>query len=378
MAWSVPISSRLALNVFRVAVILWLLLAWDRRTRRFDSGIFLPWMCFFAITSIASMASYDPHTSWQQMKVVELGFAAVLVADVVRSMRALKILIAGLLVTSTFAAIIGLWQSHGGTLLRAQAFYDHYINFGEMLLLAALVSFGLLLLSWQQARKSHKLALAFAFSTLTLALAATGTRTFLAALLFGCGVVVWKQFRWRARGIFVAILVLAVFAGGWWLRSRRSMTWFEANDPGTQYRFLIWKDGLRIIGQHPLLGVGFANVQRHPERFDMAAYRTFPNMISHFHSTPIEIAADCGILALGVWIWLMLACWVAIKRAFEHTKESGWFPNGSCLGALGGVAAFQVASLLHYVLGDPEPMLMFWMLIGATVFIAHRPARRPA
>ena len=104
-------------------------------------------------------------------------------------------------------------------------------------------------------------------------------------------------------------MIVAVFTGGWWLKSRRNLSWFEAKDPGTQYRFLIWKDGARLVAQHPLLGVGLANVQRHPDRFDMAAYRAFPNMISHFHSTPIEIAVDCGLPALGIWVWLMVACW---------------------------------------------------------------------
>lgn len=375
MTWSLPISSRLAINVFRVALILWLLLARDRRRERPASRIVLPWICFFAITAIASIASYDPSTSWQQMKVVELGFAAVLVADVVRSTRALKVLIAGLLVTATFAAIYGLWQSRGGVLSRAQGFYDHYVNFGEMLLLAALLSLGLVFASLQHARRGHRIAAALAFAALVMALASTGTRTFLAALLIGCGAMVWAQFRWRGRAVFAAVLVLAVVAGGWWLRSRRNVSWFDTNDPGTQYRFLIWNDGLRIIGEHPLLGVGFANVQRHPERFGMAAYRAFPDMISHFHSTPIEIAADCGIPALGIWIWLMVACWIAIKRSFDESRELGWFVNGTCLGVLGAVAAFQVASLFHYVPGDPEPMLLFWILIGTSAFIAHRPAR---
>ena len=91
MTWSNPISSRLAINVFRVAAILWLLLAWQRDRTRPGSRIFFPWICFFAVAAIASIVSDDPHTSWQQMKVVEMGFAAVLIADTLRSLRALKI-----------------------------------------------------------------------------------------------------------------------------------------------------------------------------------------------------------------------------------------------------------------------------------------------
>ena len=35
-------------------------------------------------------------------------------------------------------------------------------------------------------------------------------------------------------------------------------------------------------------------------------------------------------------------------------------------------------SLFHYILGDPEPMLLFWILIGSLSIIAPRPARLPA
>jgi len=200
-------------------------------------------------------------------------------------------------------------------------------------------------------------------------------------LLFGAAVMVWTRYLWKARALTLGALVVAIFAGGWWLHSQRHLGWFDANDPGTQYRFLIWKDGVRIIRQHPLLGIGFANVQRHPERFDMGAYRTFPNMISHFHSTPIEIAADCGIPALGIWIWLTVACWREAKRAARRHAGKGWLLEGTALGILGAVAAFQLASLFHYVLGDPEPMLIFWSLVGSAIILSeqHRlsPVRIP-
>jgi O-antigen ligase len=135
---------------------------------------------------------------------------------------------------------------------------------------------------------------------------------------------------------------------------------------------LIWKDGARIIRAYPLLGVGFANVQRHPERFDMSAYRKFSNMISHFHSTYIEIAADCGIPALLIWCWLMYSCWAAARRALNMQQDKSWLGTGISLGALGAIAAFQLASLFHFILGDPEPMLIFWILIGSAIILEQQ------
>ncbi|MFL6299409.1 MAG: O-antigen ligase family protein [Terriglobales bacterium] len=371
MTWALPLSSILAINLFRVSVILWLLQCWSRRRELSHSRFFLPLLCFFAITALASLAAQDRTASWQQMKVVELGFAAVMVADAIRTLRQLRFLVAGLLVASLAAALIGIWQLHSGQMLRAQGLYKHYINFGEMLLLVSLLSFGILIASFRSATGKWKFLAAVTFLILTAALAATATRTFLAALLFGCAVIIWMCFRWKARAIAAAALLVAIVLGGVWLQARRGMSWFNSADPGTQYRFLIWKDGARIIRAHPLLGVGFANVQRHPERFDMSAYRNFPGMISHFHSTYIEIAADCGLPALAVWCWLMYACFAAARRAFHMQVEHTW-EKGIALGVLGAIACFQLASLSHYILGDPEPMLIFWILMALAIILEQQ------
>jgi len=371
MTWAMPLSPTLSINLFRLAVVLWLAQAFDRRELP-RSRMFLQLLSFFAITAIASLAAPDHAASWQGMKVVELGFAAVIVADSVRSLRQLKLLLGGLLLTAAVASFVAIWQVHSGAMLRAQGFYKHYINFGEMLLLISLVCFGALIASLRRTRLRWKLLLAACFILLTAALAATATRTFLAAILFGCAVMIWMCFRWKARAIAAAALLLAMVAGGWWLQSRRGISWFDSADPGTQYRFLIWKDGARIIRAYPLLGVGFANVQRHPERFDMSAYRKFSNMISHFHSTYIEIAADCGIPALLIWCWLMYSCWAAARRALNMQQDKSWLGTGISLGALGAIAAFQLASLFHFILGDPEPMLIFWILIGSAIILEQQ------
>src|SRR3954447_5491826 len=197
MTWAMPLSPILAINLFRLGVILWLLQTWDQNMQLARSRILVPLLSFFAVTAIASLAAQDRTASWQGMKVVELGFAAVIVADTVRTSRQLKFLIGRLLATSLVAGIVGIWQVHSGAILRVQGFYKHYINFGEMFLLVSLVCFGLLIASLHRRQLLWKVSLAASFILLTAALAATATRTFLAALLFGCAVITWMSFRWR-------------------------------------------------------------------------------------------------------------------------------------------------------------------------------------
>jgi O-antigen ligase len=371
MTWSLPLFSMLAVNLFRVSVLLWLLLAFRPGSMWKRSPIFLPMLCFLAITALASVLSLDRVASWQQMKTLELAFAAVIVSDL--SSRVLRWLVMGLLGTSFVVALIAAWQylHRVDPFARVPGLYRHYVNFGEMLLLVAALSFGVALAADGRHYKL-RIGAGVVFVASSAALVATATRTFLAALLLACFYLVWRQFRWRTRALAAVLVAMAVVAGAWWFHSRRGFSWFDRADPGTQYRFLIWRDATHIIREHPFFGVGLASVQRHPDQFQMSAYRTFPNMISHFHSTPIEIAVGCGLPALLLWIWLMLTCWSTARTAVAHTANGDSFARGIALGVLGAVVAFQFASLFHYILGDPEPMLLFWILIGAAIMLERR------
>ena len=375
MIWAVPLSPMLAINLFRVAIVLWLANLWDDRRLFRRSRLFLPLLCFVGITALSSLVAEDRTAGWEQMKVMELGFASVVVADALMTFRQLTVTVIGVLVTGCVAAGVAIWQVASGTLLRAQAFSRHYVDFGEMALLLAPLSFGLFSASLRHSRRAISWTLALASALLTVAIAATATRTLLAALLLGFALIVWMHFGWKVRTVAFAGLAIAVLAGGLWLHSRRGMSWFDASDPGTQYRFLIWRDGAHIIRDHPLLGIGFANAQRHPERYDMSAYRAFPQMISHFHSTPIELAADCGLPALAIWCWLMYACWVTARRALRASTDWTWLAKGAGLGILGVVSVFQLVSLVHYIAGDPDPMLIFWSLIAFAIILERHGGR---
>src|SRR4051812_18110097 len=104
MTWALPLSSMLAINLFRVSLVLWLLLAFRPGTAWKRSPIFAPMLCFLALTALASVLSLDRIASWQQMKTVELAFAAVIVSDT--SARVLRWMVGGLLVTSFAVALV--------------------------------------------------------------------------------------------------------------------------------------------------------------------------------------------------------------------------------------------------------------------------------
>jgi O-antigen ligase len=157
--------------------------------------------------------------------------------------------------------------------------------------------------------------------------------------------------------------------GSLWLQRERGAGWLGEHDAGTDYRLLMWKDGARLAIQHPLLGIGMDTVERRGNELNIAAYRKYPNLKSHFHSTFLQIAAECGWFALAAWIWLMAALlWSGWQRWRHHAE---WAGRGLALGLLAAIAAFVAASAVHYTAGDAELMVVFWIFAGAVVIPPH-------
>jgi len=155
-----------------------------------------------------------------------------------------------------------------------------------------------------------------------------------------------------------------------WINQRRALTVFNTADPGTQYRLLMWRDSLKLIRAHPLVGVGLDSISGDWHRWDLEAYRRYP-LHTHFHSTPIQFAVECGLPTLFAWLGLVIAYLVFLLRLARATRDKGWFAQGLALGILGEHVAFLLISLLQYSFGDAEAMVVFWFCMGLALAL-HR------
>lgn len=246
---------------------------------------------------------------------------------------------------------------------RSQGFFYNYIPFSEVLMLMAVLAFGFCV-SFVKARQVGAGAVwAAIFSIFFATLVSTETRATVAAVLLLAAAMIWLLSGWRVRIATAVILALLFAAGSAWFRSERAgIGWLGRHDAGTEYRLLMWKDGARLALEHPLLGIGMDTVERRGRELHIAAYEKFPKLKSHFHSTYIQIAAECGLPALGAWLWLMVAIWLLLWQGLGKATF-GW-DRGLEIGTLAALGAFCIASALHYTLGDAELMVMLWLLAG--------------
>jgi putative inorganic carbon (hco3(-)) transporter len=204
-------------------------------------------------------------------------------------------------------------------------------------------------------------------------LAMTLTRGAWLAFAFGCVVELCFFLKhWSRTVIIPAILIVAVVGTTVAMHRYRQMGLFALNDAGTDYRLLMWRDGAKLIEAHPLFGVGMNVIRDAPSRFDLAAYKKYGVQL-HFHSTPIEIGVEMGLLVLAAWVVLMAAYWLMLARLVVQThKRTDPFPYGLSLGILGATSSFFVSSLVHYDFGDSLVMFLFWFLAGLALALYYQ------
>ena len=139
----------------------------------------------------------------------------------------------------------------------------------------------------------------------------------------------------------------------------------DPNNPGDDYRVLMWRDGLRIVRQHPWFGVGMNTVRDAWQQFDLAAYKKYALRSKLPLHTYLQIAVESGLPALLCWVALM-GCYGAmlIRMVTRARKREDFFHYGLALGILGGTTGFLAGSLVQYDYGDSVVVLLFWFLMG--------------
>ncbi len=102
-------------------------------------------------------------------------------------------------------------------------------------------------------------------------------------------------------------------------------------------RFAIWRDTLALIGQHPVLGVGFGEFNL---AWSMTAFANRPiAFFDHSHNAVLQLAVELGLpLGLLVCALLALALWQGWQRTWraDHRGQSASDVDG------GGTGLHQV------------------------------------
>lgn len=316
---------------------------------------------------------------------------------------------------------VGSWKRSRNW--RSAGFYGHYATYAEVLQLIASLAFGLFIAVFsgrkffpqqtenpqdkdktkdQRSKIKDRFSLFLPFSlslsllfffcvaAMSLALLLTVTRASQLGFLISAFVIVLTG---GSRKLFLSLTVIALpvaFAGIFFLQQSRNVGFFDAKDDSTLYRQTMHRDGIRLWtanARNFTLGVGMDSIKRYWREWRLFAGGFLP--MGHFHSTPLQLLVERGLPALLIWLWIL---WIYARTLLRFLKlrtaeaaadkERAKIRNlrskieiGIVLGCFGGLVGFFTSGLAHYNLGDTEVAMVFFILMGLSVYLSTRSAK---
>jgi hypothetical protein len=127
-------------------------------------------------------------------------------------------------------------------------------------------------------------------------------------------------------------------------------------EPSAYARIESWLAALRIVGEHPLAGVGYNN-------FGLALLENHEKsaVLYGADSSLLLILGTCGIFGLAVYVWLLGRIVQDAMAAFRRNPGTErWIP----VAVLGAFAAMMAGSISTNALIYPPVMICLWTLAG--------------
>lgn len=158
------------------------------------------------------------------------------------------------------------------------------------------------------------------------------------------------------------MLLLGSLHGG--IRDRFASAFSSGSNADRVY---VWSQALRIIRDHPLRGIGFANYPRVCGRYYDASDPSF-GMRTWAHNLELSTLAETGPLGLLALFSVLAVAALALWRRQR--------PGGIALGGLAALVAFFVLAQAHDVLYDTKVMYALWLVLGLSLSPAEEELRR--
>ena len=125
------------------------------------------------------------------------------------------------------------------------------------------------------------------------------------------------------------------------------------------------EDAVRVIEEHPVLGVGIGGQPR-ASRLAAGSDRPTPNFVSH--TTPLTVFAELGVVGLLLYVWLLVGGMRLILQVRKRHE-----PLGLALGAA-FIGLFVHALFYSGFLEDP----LTWFVLAIAAAYCAQPVRTPA
>jgi len=342
-------------------------------------AIKLPLGIFLLLTVVAWIFSPDPWMAgFPQIRKFWDFCILLLVFSTLRSLSVLRWLFLAWAGLASIAALRGfvqffskVEQAHRAGIdlyqyyvsERITGFTSHWNTYAAeemfaLLVLAAMLFFGLRMRkSWIWILCGALMAVALYLGWTRAVWLATG-----AAGLY----LVWFWKRWVVFSVPV-IAAVAFVASPAVMRERIESMLHGQQVDSNSFRIIAWNAGIQMVEKHPLLGIGPEGPKYHFKEYvppDVWATRP-PGFYEHLHNIYLQYAAERGIPALLVFLWLMIQILVDFARGLRALPPGRGNRRYLLHAGIAVVIAALVEGVAEVNLGDSEVLIMFLVVIAA-------------
>lgn len=166
----------------------------------------------------------------------------------------------------------------------------------------------------------------------------------------------------------MAAAVVPLSALGWLMMPAEQLARMDAigSDETSMQRLTVWRYGIDMAKDNPILGIGYANWGPYVERFHPP-----PHLLSH--NIFIEAVSELGLIGLFSFIALIVVTFIMNRRSRKMAArlQDGDFLRYAAFGLDGSLIGYVVSGLFVTVLYYP----FFWVNLALTVSV-YRATKR--
>jgi O-antigen ligase len=358
---AVQISIAAAQILLGALLLCWVVGMVRDRSRPAAPTFFVALLAYAGVTLVSSVFSLAPIESFVDSRQLLLFLIVPAVYDLARGQRATTVTDVIITIGAAAAAygIVQYGMLHFDSLgQRPRGTLGHYMTYSGTLMLvigaaAARLVFGTRDRVWP----------ALVMPALVVALSLTLTRSAWVGACVAVGVLfILKDLRLLG---LLPVVVALFFAFAPDSVTDRMVSMFDLQDPTNRDRLAMARTGSAMVRDHPLVGVGPNMIPRLYAQYRDADAVQATN--PHLHNVPLQIAAERGLPALGIWITFVVLLAYGLFRLFRTEQQKTLAAAG-----LAAIAGMLSAGLFEYNFGDSEFLMLFLVLVTLPFAAARR------
>lgn len=325
------------------------------------------WLLFAALTLASAFTADHPWQSlWDSRKLLQIPLFYFAV-NAVRDEWEARWLVRVLLAAAGAASAWTLGQALSGPVdlaHRMRGFFSIYMTLGGYLVVAGAIALAYLFSPGGGRREKW---VYLAAGLMGGALLTTFSRNAWIGLGVSAVIIAVAGRSWRVLAAVAAAAVIAAALAPQPVRNRL-LSLADPRDPTRLERILMWRSGLRMAMDHPLLGVGPGRIK---EAFPAYADpRAMKQSTGHLHNNFLHLAVERGFPALLAWLWAWGGYFWLMARRLRAMRDAPFGPRFRAAGGLAAAAGFFAAGLFEYNFGDSE-VFMAVLFAMALPFMAE-------